>query len=125
MLPQRVDVALVTGVVVQRDLETVGRAPWELDELAELVHLEAVGAPAVLDRPERPAPGRDRGEAVALPHLDQRPILEHHRLANRAPVDSSGRNRAVVAADPLTDREVRVVSRDVRALEPLVVPELG
>ena len=73
----------VGGVYVKRDLKALIRAPGQVDELAELVDLEAVGPAAVLDRPKRPAPGRDRCEAVSLTRVHHRPVREHNRLADR------------------------------------------
>ena len=114
VFPQGQQVALVPGVDVESDLEAMRGAPRQLDELAELMHLEPVGAPADLDRPERPAPGRDRREAVRASPAMTGQSSSTHRLANGMPVDAAGRDRTVVVADQLADREIDVVSDDMR-----------
>ena len=107
---------VVGRVDVERDLEALRRAPRQLDELAELVDLEAVGPPAVLDRAERPAPGGDRGEPVAARRrrsaASRRARPAGAPAASRCPPVGIGQS---ARADQLADREVDVVARDVGA----------
>src|SRR5581483_9115048 len=87
--------------------------------------LEPKRRSTVFDWAVRPAPTGDGREAAAGRLADDRPVGEHDRLSDRAPVDLAGRDRATWAADVLAYRKVKVVAGQACSKIAGRVPKLG
>src|SRR5439155_17528437 len=92
------------------ELEGLRRGRGQRQELADLVHLEPVRPPPVLEPAVRASPLRAGREPVHVAAVDARPLGQENGLTGGAPLDPAGGNRAVRTADALADGEVPVVT---------------